>query len=347
MAHVNPSLIDKAASNVVSAPLAYLELAHRYLEDACKAHIMAFGVIGTPYLQVQYEHTRSLHSGNLQAGCDKLNEMANGLAYVAAHWRAAERANTFTKPAGVTPDLPYVPPTGSSNLGNVVEFAGLYFSWSLAAVRLAEAAVLTACGAMAPPAMIGFAAWGLWTPDDARLSEVQAGWSMAADKVDAAREELVTALKPLDDGWRDSADREAFDAWLPSLLTELGQTASDLRKVAERLGKIHDDLNAVQMRLFIFSAACFALIIFYSAAENAPYVGPIFKVLKYIQGIVLGFGVIGALSEVAALLAASLLMAPAPVKPGLPGLSMNADNKGVGLADLSITWDDSYQAQFT
>jgi type IV secretory pathway VirB2 component (pilin) len=343
MPHVDPPKIDEAANNVLSEPLAYMQHAQKYLEDACAGNPMLFGAIGLPIVQVQYAHTRELHLNNIKAGGDKLKEMANGLSYTAAHWANAERANT---PVGKPPHLEYKKPDGGGYAKNAFEFAGLYWVASLAAARLAAEGSIMACGTLAPAALTAMGIWALWTPDDDGLTEVQGGWEAASGAVQAVIDQLGAALKPLDaEGAWDADDRHAFDTWLASFKTELGQTKDDLKAVADRIKTLHDDLNDTQLKFLIFSLVCLAMIVFYTALEATP-AAPVAEALKNIQALVLGVGAAGTLVEIGVLLVGALFFGKSSLFPDLPGLTGNADGKGDGLKDITISWDDSYAAQF-
>jgi hypothetical protein len=275
MPHVDPPQIDRAAGNVVSEPLAYMQLAQQYLERACAGHPMLFGAVGLPIVQVQYGHTLEVHLNNVKAGVDKLREMANGLSYTAAHWANAEWANT---PVGKPPHLEYKTPSAGSGLKNAAEFGGLYWVASLAAARLAAEESIMACGALAPAALTAMGIWALWTPDDVGLTEVQGGWEAASGAVQAVMDQLDAALRPLDGAW-DADDRHAFDSWLASFKTELVQTRDDLKAVADRIKALHDELSDTQMKFLIFSLVCLGMIIFYTALDGTP-AAPVAEALK-------------------------------------------------------------------
>jgi len=150
MPHVDPALIDKAANNVMSEPLAYMQVAQEYLEKDCKGNVMMFGACGVPFMSWQYSNAHENHLNNVKAGVDKIKEMANGLSYTAAHWAKAEVANT---PTGSKTDVKYKKPDDGSYVANASEFAALYWAASLAACRLVAEGTLMACGALAPAAM--------------------------------------------------------------------------------------------------------------------------------------------------------------------------------------------------
>jgi type IV secretory pathway VirB2 component (pilin) len=341
MAYVDPSQIDNAANNVMSEPLAYMRLAQQYLEQACKGNPMLFGAIGLPIMQVQYGNTHETHLNNIKAGVEKIKEMANALSYTAAHWAKAERANT---PTGKPPDVEYKKPDGGSYVKNASEFAGLYWIASLAACQLAAEGSIMACGGLAPAALTALGIWALWTPDDVGLTEVQGGWEAASEAVRSVIDQLDAALKPLDHAW-ETDDRHAFDTWLASFKTELGQTKDDLKAVADRIKELHKDLDDVQLKFFIFSVVCLAMIIFYTTLEATP-AAPVAEVLKNIQALVLGVGAAGTVVEISVLLLGALYLGKSSLSPDLPGLTGNADGKDDGLKDIKITWDDSYAARY-
>src|SRR5689334_19986575 len=151
MAEVHPEMIDKVANNVMSEPLAYMKVAKEHVERDCKGHAMMLGAIGLHAVLANYNPSHEAFLRSVTGGVDKLNEMANGLSYVAANWAKAERANT---PTGKPVDVQYKKPSEGSNAFNAAEFAGLYWASSLAVLQLASKGALAACGALSPAALI-------------------------------------------------------------------------------------------------------------------------------------------------------------------------------------------------
>jgi hypothetical protein len=341
MAQVDPDKIDEAANNVLSEPLAYLRLAQDYLEKGCEGNPMLFGVVGLPIVQGRYGDTRQTHLDNIRAGVEKLQELANGLSYTAAHWAHAERANT---PTGKDPGLVYNPPAGGSFVPDAFEFTSLYLVASLGVARLAVAGTLMACGGLAPAAFTSMALWALWAPDDVGLTKVQNGWVAAARAVQATIDQLDAALTPLDGAW-DADDRHAFDVWRATFKTELGQTVGDLDAMATQIADLHNDLSSTQLKFLIFALITLALLVSYEVLDGTP-AAPAAEALKNIQALVLGVAAVGTVYEIIELLAGGLYMAYESMCSGFPGLSANADGKGVGLKDITITWDAPYVAEY-
>src|SRR5690348_17242769 len=129
MVDVHPEMIDKAANNVMSEPLAYMKVAKEHVERDCKGHAMMLGAIGLPAVLTSYHPSYDAFLQTVTGGVDKLKEMANGLSYVAANWAHAERANT---PTGKPTEVQYKKPGEGSNAANAFEFAGLYWASTLA-----------------------------------------------------------------------------------------------------------------------------------------------------------------------------------------------------------------------
>jgi len=344
MPQVHPEMIDEAANNVMSEPLAYLQLAKEYVERDCKGHAMMLGAIGMPAVLASYHPSYDAFQATVTGGVDKLKEMANGLSYVAANWAKSERANT---PTGKPTDVQYKKPGDGSNTANAFEFAGIYWASSLAVLQLASEGALAACGALSPAALISVAAWALWTPDDAELSRVEGGWEAASGAVQAAIDQLDAALRPLEDGW-DADDRRAFDVWLATFKTELKQTKDDLKAMADAIKTAHDNINDAQFKFFTFAMISLAMIIFYTALDGTPF-APVAEALKQIQSVMLNVTATATLAwiaQAAVFAVAAWAAGKDAINPEIPGPSDNANGQGTGLQDIKIDWDNTYQARY-
>ncbi|MEU3457811.1 WXG100 family type VII secretion target [Micromonospora sp. NPDC006766] len=345
MRKVDPDMIDKAANNVMSEPLAYMKVAKEHVERDCKGHPVMLGVIGTPAILTKYQPSYDAFLQSVSGGVDKFKEMANGLSYTAANWAKAEHANT---PTGSPTEVRYKKPEeGSSNAANVFEGTGLYWLSSIAVLALAGEGAIAACGALSPTALIAVAAWALWTPDDAELSRVQNGWEAASGAVQAAIDQLDAALRPLNGAW-EADDRRAFDVWLASFKTELGQTRDDLKAMSEAIKTAHDNINDAQFKFFVFATICLAMIIAYSVFDATPF-APVAEALKVIQSIMLNISAsttVAWIGQAAVFAVAASVIGKDTINPDIPTLTNNADGHGTGLQDIKIDWDNAYQARY-
>ena len=338
----DPDKIDEAAKNVVSEPLAYMDLAKQYVDKACDLHFLAFGVIGSAILGSAYHQSWQDQKDNLQGGVDKIKELGKGLSYVAANYRNAESAND---PVGRKVDVSYTEPKGGDNSASFTEGAILAAGLELLPTYIGVATALGASSALAPTAIGATVAWALFTPDDDAVHKAIGGWGATSTQLGAVG--LDDALKPLDEGWTEGDALQAFNNWKTRFLTEIEQAKGAADKNKEALEKVLEAIEQVQTDFFIFAALSLAAIIAYTVLEKVPYIGPIAAVLKQLQGALVAVGAVGAVGAIVWILQEFV----GPLKElwagrkGFAELEVNAGG-GNTFKDIQITWDDPYQQKY-
>jgi hypothetical protein len=328
--------IEEAAGNVLSEPLAYMDLAHRYVSDACKLHALAFGVAGSQILAGPYETSRSAQDKNLAAGSKKLHELAQGLAEVEKTFTKAEKANTIAPARKV--DVKYTTPSSSGNARSEGEASIVGTELLLLPEYIGIAMALGASSALAPTALVAVAAWALVTPDDSALQKASGGWESAATQLGAI--DMDTAIKPLDDGGWESENRAAFDNWIKRFKSEMSLSEKYCTTNSGALDAARRDIDKLQTTFFFIAAATLAMIIAFQACVAIPVVGAFFEVGIQVLGVTLSAETCTVVGSVVAVLG----MAFGPLADMFTGsdssfasLKVMAGG-GKSFSDISVTW---------
>ena len=309
--HYDPNLIDRAASNMLCEPKVYMDLAHRYAAEGAALSPIALGVVGTPIVLAGYNPAQQALAENLAQGSRTVQDIANGLARVAANYRGAENANTVIPSYKV--DATYTEPRASGGGVEVGEevLLNLGLGATAAAVLLqpvnaAAAAALTSTGHLEPVARISSALWALFTPLDPDVNKAIDAWKAVKKNLDNLG--VDTALQPLADGWKaDGADnsKTRFDQWLHGKFNaEVTEVATGADKTAQALEQLLKDLHVLQVSFLTFALAALATIISAWIAEAFPPAAPACEMIKKTCALILNAGTATAVAAVAAVLAA-------------------------------------------
>ncbi len=339
----DPDAIDKIGQAVMSEPMAWTDLARQYVENDTAIPFYAFGAIGIPMVQAQYAPARQIQLDNLVAATQRIRELAQGLAKVAANWRGADHAST---PVGRTGLATYTTPPGSAagHLRGGVEAAtaALLYGAVKLMIRFKIAKKLAGyIGKLEKAAYGGAVFWALTYPWDDPIERAIGAWRGAATQLAGAKEQLSAAIEGIDDAWEEGADRDAFDTWIARLSPEFDDAAQAATKNAEVLQSAKQAVIGYQTAYISFCLVMMTTIIALSAAERLPYVGPIAKVMKAIAGVTFVVGSAGIVGGIATSLFLTIGAVPNLMQTSNFGsLAVNLGGGGVGFVDVRTDWDD-------
>ncbi|WP_242909081.1 hypothetical protein [Actinomadura terrae] len=332
--------IAKNAGEMKSEPYGYMKLAQEYTDKACHMHPLAFGVICSALLSSEYENSRHALSESIKAGVKQLEIASGGLVKVANTIAEAEVASSADTKAARDPGFKYKEPDGKSGL-SMAEGAALFGGVTLAVENLAIATACGASSALAPTAIVSTVLWAMFTPDDPTLSKAVGGWESVATQIAGVTGGTWENIsKSLDKNWEGDS-KNAYDTWAEVFKAEVDQTKAAAEKNKTALEEIIKQIHNLQNSMFIFAMGCLVAIIAFAVAENAPYIGPICRVLKEIQGLILSGGTGTVIAAVLAVVAGGL----GPLRDMLDVLGANfatlAVNQGGGgtsFKEVNINW---------
>ncbi|MFA1550833.1 hypothetical protein [Actinomadura chokoriensis] len=332
--------IAKNAGELKSEPYSYMKLAHEYTERACDLHPVAFGVICSMLLSSEYESSRSALSNSIKEGVKQLEIAAGGLVKVANTIAKAEVANSADTKAARDPGFKYTEPESKSGL-SMAEGMALFGGVSLAAENLAIAVICGASSALAPTAIASIALWAMFTPDDPALSKAVGGWQAVGEQISGVTGGTWEGIgKSLDKNWEGDS-KSAFDSWAEIFQAEVEQTKAAAEQNKTALEEIIKSLHNLQNSMFIFAMGCLIAIIAFAVGEKMPYVGPIFAVLKQIQGLILSGGTATTIAAVIGVVVAGL----GPLREmfdvvgsNFATLAVNKGGGGTSFKEVNINW---------
>jgi hypothetical protein len=349
-AHYDPDLIDKAAGNLLCEPLAYFQLAQRYAEETTALSPLALGAVGAPLILAGYDPAREGLVDNIKGGVKKIEEIANGLARVAATYRGAERANTPI--ASYKVDAKFTPPTPRGEVANMAELLGLGVGYAaafpeaglaLAPINLATATTLSVTTGLEPLAFVSTALWAMFTPIDSETNRAIDGWLAVKKQLDNLG--IDTALGPLGDGWKpDGADnsKTRFDQFMGTRFKpEVGEVATAAQSTASALQTLLKDLHVLQMTFFGIAVAALTTIIAAWVAEASVVLAPICEAIKKITAAILNVGTAVGIAAVAVIIATvtgEVGKLWASLSNMFPHNEINTGG-GTTFQDISINWN--------
>lgn len=340
MATNDPTTVRKVAADVKSEPYAYTDLARQYVEQDTQLNPLAFGAIGMAMLLSSYNPSRQQQLENLRAACSRIEEMANGLARVAANWEGADYAST---PVGRKDLTTYVPPDGGSYGRHIGQAALMAVGWGavkLLPLWLSCKRVAGEIGKLERLALPMVGLWALCQPFDDDIDRAIGAWNAAKTQLDVVPGEFERVLAPLAEAW-EGTDKEAFDAWLRRFLPEFGDASQAAGKTAETLNNAKTTIVFYQTSFFVFTMTVLVTMISLMVAETLPYIGPFAKAMKKVLALVAVAGTAGMVAGIANALNASLTALPGLMQAGQFGeLAINVGGGGVGFADVRTDWDD-------
>ena len=332
--------IAKNAGELKSEPYGYMKLAHEYTEKACDLNPVAFGVICSIVLSSEYESSRSALSNSIKEGVKQLEIAAGGLVKVANTIAKAEVASSADTKAARDPGFKYTEPESSGGL-SMVEGLALFGGVSLAAENLAIAVTCGASSALAPTAIASVALWAMFTPDDPGLSKAVGGWESVAQQIAGVTGGTWdNIMESLGKNWEGDS-KNAFDSWAEIFKAEVDQTKAAAEKNQQALQDTIKAIHNLQNSMFIFAMGCLVAIIAFAVGEKMPVVGPIFAVLKEIQGLILSGGTATVIAAVLGVVVGAL----GPLRDMLDvvgsnfaTLAVNQGGGGTSFKDVNINW---------
>jgi hypothetical protein len=352
--HYDPDLIDKAASNMLCEPTVYFQLAQRYAEEITALSPIALGTVAVPLILAGYDPAREALIGNIKGGVKKTQEIAMGLAKVAANYRGVEDANTPI--ASYKVDAKFTPPKSRGEPLNALELvgvtsllplafpqAGAALAMALGPVNMATATTLSVTTGLEPLAIVSTILWAMFSPIDSETNRAIDGWVAVKRQLDNLG--IDTALSPLDDGWKpDGADdsKTQFNQFMNTRFKpEVAEVATAANDTATALKTLLKDLHVLQMAAFLTAVSALVTIIAAWVAEAFPPAAPVCEAIKKITAAILNLNTAVGIAAVAAIIATvtgEIGKLGASISNLFPHNEINTGG-GTTFQDITITWN--------
>ncbi|MFA1550828.1 hypothetical protein [Actinomadura chokoriensis] len=280
---------------------------------------------------------------------------ADGLLAVAKNFAGADEkssvqkfpssANSYQTPSGSLSGLSGFQNVamGAGGLGGLaIRMQSLPILPALNPRYYATLTALTSARAMAPTAIIATAIWLLTKPDDEALIKAVNAWSAAAGHLEKVSIDGDTKDTFKDEKSWSGTSKDAYDAWVAKFETAAKKLQEGAAKNQETLNTVTQAILTMQLIAFGFAIASLVVIIAFYVASFLPVVGPAFKVLTQIQGLLLGAGtaslVIQTLTVAGAVMAGGSAMI---VQGSYDWANLHVNPQGGEFIDTKqITWDE-------
>ncbi|MBT2208450.1 MULTISPECIES: hypothetical protein [Actinomadura] len=332
-----------------------VDAALKYIDQDCPLPFHAFGLAFGAVVSGPYESSRSAVSSNTKQAASIVQAASDGLLAVAKNFAGADDKSSVTKfPSSA---LSYQTPSGSLSGLSGLQAKAMAVGGIGAAVPLSRSlpvlpalkprhyatlTALTSARAMAPTAILAIVIWLLTEADDEALIKSVNAWDAAhghLEKVSIGEDTKDTFKE--EKSWSGSS-KDAFDAWVTKFESAAKKLQDAAAKNKETLDTLTKAVLTMQLVAFGFAIANLAMIIAYYVASFLPFVGPIFKVLTMIQGIILGVGTGATVARTLAILASVAAGGSALMISGsLDWASLKVSPQGGVFVDTKqITWDE-------